>query len=65
MDNTRNKTEDSQKNATHAKAKKTGSAKIRYKFETLWKEIKANIRKQHDLYVNNMVGDVKANSRDI
>ena len=52
------------KNGTHAKAKRTGSAKIRSKFETLRKEIKADIRKQHDLYVNNLVGDVKANPRD-
>ena len=42
------------KNATHAKAKKSGSAKIRAKFETLRREIKADIRKQHDLYVNNL-----------
>ena len=40
------------KNATHAKAKKSGSAKIRAKFETLRRVIKAAIRKQHDLYVN-------------
>ena len=46
------------------KAKKTGSAKFRSKFESLRKEIKADIRKQHDLYVNNLVGDVKANPRD-
>ena len=52
------------KNATHAKAKKSGSAKIRAKFETLRREIKADIRKQHDLYVNNLVGDVKANPKD-
>ena len=52
------------KNATHAKAKKTGSAKFRSKFESLRKEIKADIRKQHDLYVNNLVRDVKANPRD-
>ena len=63
MDYTWNKTEDSQKNATHAKTKKTGSAKFRSKFETLRREIKADIRKQHDLFVNNLVGDVKANSR--
>ena len=43
------------------KAKKSGSAKVRAKFETL---IKADIRKQHDLYVNNLVGDVKANPKD-
>ena len=53
--------EDSQKNALHAKAKKTGSAKFRSKFESLRREIKTDIRKQHDLYVNNLVGDVKAN----
>ena len=52
------------KNEAHAKAKRTGSAKIRSKFETLRREIKADIRKQHYLYVNNLVGDVKANPRD-
>ena len=52
------------KNATHAKAKKSGSAKIGAKFETLRREIKADIRKQHDLYVNNLVGDVKTNPKD-
>ena len=52
------------KNATHAEAIKSGSAKIRAKFETLRREIKADIRKQHDLYVNNLVGDVKANPKD-
>ena len=51
-------------NKTHAKAKKTGSSKIRSKFETLRRETKADVRKQHDLYVNNLVGDVKANPRD-
>ena len=42
----------------------SGSAKIRAKFETLRREIKADIRKQHDIYVNNLVGDVKANPKD-
>ena len=55
---------DSQENETHAKPKKTDSAKIRSKFETLRREIKADIRKQHDLYVNDLVGDVKANPWD-
>ena len=52
------------KNATHAKAKKTGSAKLKTKFESLRSEFKADIRKQHEFYVNNLVGDVKANPRD-
>ena len=52
------------KNKNHAKAKKTGSSKLISKFETLKREIKADVRKQHDLYVNNLVGDVKANPRD-
>ena len=47
------------KNKTHAKAKMTGSSKLRSKFE-----IKADVRKQHDLYVNILVGDVYANPRD-
>ena len=51
------------KNKTNAKAKKTGSSKLRSKFETLRRE-KADVRKQHDLYVNNLVGDVRANPRD-
>ena len=33
-------------------------------FETLRREINADIRKQHDLYVNNLVGDVKANPEE-
>ena len=49
------------KNKTHAKAKKTGSSKLR---TTLRREIKADVREQHDLYVNNLVGDVQANPRD-
>ena len=52
------------RNKTHAKAKKTGSSKLRSKFETLRREIEADVRKQHDLYVNNLVGDVKAKPRD-
>ena len=51
-------------NKAHAKAKKTGSKKLRSKFETLRREIKDHVRKQHDLYANNLVGDVKANPRD-
>ena len=29
------------------------------------REIKDDVRKQHDLYVNSLVGDVKANPRDL
>ena len=46
------------------KKKKTGSSKLRSKIETLRREIKADVRKQHNLYVNNLVDDVKANPRD-
>ena len=46
------------RNKTHAKATKTDSKKLRSKFETLRREIKDEVRKQHDLYVNNLVGDV-------
>ena len=52
------------RNKTHAKAKKTGSSKLRSKFETLRREIKADVKKQHDLYVNNLVGGIKANCRE-
>ena len=37
---------------------------FRSKFETLRREVKADVRNQHDLFVNNLVGDVKANPRD-
>ena len=53
------------KNKTHAKAKKTGSSKLRSKFETLRREIKADLRKQHDLYVNNLVCYVKVDLYDL
>ena len=46
------------KKETHPKDEKTSSAKIRSKFETLRRDIKADIRKRHDLYVNNLVGDL-------
>ena len=36
------------RNKIHAKAKKTGSSKLRSKFETLRREIKADVRKRHD-----------------
>ena len=44
-----------------AKAKKTGNTciKLRSNFESLRKEIKADVKNQHDLYVNSLV-----NSRD-
>ena len=44
--------------------KKTGSSKLRAKYESLRREIKADVKKQHDLYVNNLVSDIKANHRD-
>ena len=53
------------RNKIHAKAKKTSSSKLRSKFETLRRDIRADVRKQHDLYVNNLVGDVKVNPRDV
>ena len=49
------------RNKIHAKAKKTVSKKLGSKFETLRRD---DVRKQHDLYVNNLVGDIKANPRD-
>ena len=52
------------RNETYAKAKKMGNKKPRSKFETLRREIKDDVRKQHNLYVNNLVGDIKTNPRD-
>ena len=44
--------------------KKTGSSKLRTKFQELRQQIKADIKKQHDLYVNKLVGDMKVNPKD-
>ena len=44
--------------------KKTGSSKLRSKFQELRQQIKADIKKQHDLYVNKLVGDIKVNPKD-
>ena len=41
------------RNKTHVKAKKTGSSKLRSKFQELRQQIKADIKKQH---VNKLVG---------
>ena len=37
----------------------TGNSKLRSKFESLRREIKADGKKQHDLYINSLVGDIK------
>ena len=55
----------SRRHRSHAEAKKTDSSKFRTKFESLRREIKADMKKQHDLYVNNLVDDVKANPRAV
>ena len=44
------------KNKPHAHAKTTGNSKLRSKFQELRQQIKADIKKQHDLYVNKLVG---------
>ena len=49
------------RNRTHAKAKKTGNSRLKTRFIELRKEIKTEIKNQQDLYVNNLVGDIKAN----
>ena len=39
-------------------------ANLGQNLKSLRREIKADVKKQHDLYVNNLVGDTKANPRD-
>ena len=43
--------------------KRQAAANLDQNLKLLRREIKADVRKQHDLYVNNLVGDVKANPR--
>ena len=43
------------KNKTHAKAKKTGSSKLRSKFETLRREIKTDVRKLEHIVCSNIM----------
>ena len=38
--------------------------RLRSKFQELRQQIKADIKKQHDLYVNKLVGDIKVNPKD-
>ena len=52
------------RNKTHAKTKKTGNSRLKTRFQELRKKIKIEIKKQHDLYVNNLVGDIRANPRN-
>ena len=47
------------RNKTHEKAKKSGNSRLKTRFQELRKEIKTEIKKQHDLYVNNSVGDIR------
>ena len=42
----------------------TGSSKLRSKFQELRQQIKADIKKQHGLYVNKLVGDIKVKPKD-
>ena len=44
--------------------KNGGSSKLRLKFQELRQQIKADIKKQHYLYVNKLVGDNKVNQKD-
>ena len=53
------------RNKTHAKAKKTDSKKLRSKFETLRRQIKDDVRKQHDLYVIDVLVTWSATLRQI
>ena len=40
------------------------SLSLSSEFKYLRREITADVKKQHDLYVKNLVGDIKANPRD-
>ena len=64
MDYIRDSKEYSKKEQNSCKGKKTGSSKLRSKFQELRQEIKADIKQQHDLYVNKLVGDIKVNPKD-
>lgn len=47
------------KNRTHAKAKKTGSQRLRSKWQSLRSSIQAEIKNSHDCYVNKMIGNIE------
>ena len=38
--------------------------KLRSKFESLRREINSDVKKQYELYVNNLVGNIKTYPRD-
>ena len=52
------------KKKTHAKAKKTANSRLKTRFQELRKGSETEIKKQHDLYVSNLVGDIRANPRN-
>ena len=52
------------RNRTLDKLKRLTVANFKSKFESLRKEIKAGVKKQHDLFVNSLVGDVEAKTRE-
>jgi exonuclease III len=47
------------KNKTHAKAKQTGSIRLKNRWKTIRANIKKEINQAHDNYINNMLGDIK------
>ena len=53
------------RNKTHAKQKMTGNSELRSVFQEFGQEIKADIRKRHDLYVNRLVCDIRINPKDL
>ena len=52
------------RNKTQVKAKKTGNSRLKSRFQELRKEINTEIKKQHDLYVNSLAGDIRTNPRN-
>ena len=52
------------RNKLMQRQKRLAVCKLRSKFQELRQHIKADIKKQHDLYVNKLVGDIKVNPKD-
>ena len=51
------------RNKLHKRAKQTGSDRLKKKLKQLGSDIKSEITSSHNKYVENMIGNIKENSK--
>jgi hypothetical protein len=53
------------RNKLHKRAKETGSGRLKKKWKQLGSDIKSEITSSHNKYVENMIGNIKENSKPL